>query len=95
MTVMNMYLPVIELLLLQQLGEPESDQKDKTRKVKPIWIYWSKRQWVAMASAEPYANLHLDHTDNHSIIPPRNFLQAGCPSCHPANSIKALKAHCQ
>jgi len=20
-------------------------QKGKTRKVKPIWIYWSKRQW--------------------------------------------------
>jgi len=30
-----------------------------TRKVKPIWIYWSKRQWVAVASAWPYANLHL------------------------------------
>jgi len=26
-------------------------QKCKTRKVKPIWIYWSKRQWVAVASA--------------------------------------------
>jgi len=25
-------------------------QKGKTRKVKPIWIYWSKRQWVAVAS---------------------------------------------
>ena len=24
-------------------------QKGKTRKVKPIWIYWSKRQWVALA----------------------------------------------
>jgi len=30
-----------------------------TRKVKPIWIYWSKRQWVAVVSAGPYANLHL------------------------------------
>jgi len=30
-----------------------------TRKVKPIWIYWSKRQWVAVASAGPYTNLHL------------------------------------
>jgi len=35
-------------------------QKGKTRKVKPIWIYWSKRQRVALASAGPYANLHLD-----------------------------------
>ena len=31
-----------------------------TRKVKPIWIfYWSKRQWVAVVSAGPYASLHL------------------------------------
>jgi len=30
-----------------------------TRKVKPIWIYWSKKQWVAVASAGPYASLHL------------------------------------
>ena len=29
------------------------------RKVKPIWIYWSKRQWVAVASAGPYAYPHL------------------------------------
>jgi len=26
-----------------------------TRKVKPVWIYWSKRQWVAVASAGPYS----------------------------------------
>jgi len=30
-------------------------------------------------------------TDNHASTPPL-FLQAGCPSCHPTNSIKALKA---
>ena len=30
-----------------------------TRKEKPIWIYWSNRQWVAVASAGPYASLHL------------------------------------
>jgi len=35
-------------------------QKRKTRKVKPIWIYWSKRQWVAVASAGQYANQHLN-----------------------------------
>jgi len=33
----------------------------------------------------PYANLHLT-PDNHA-----NILQAGCPSCHPTNSVKALK----
>jgi len=31
-------------------------------------------------------------TDNHASTLPLSFLQAGCPSCHPANSIKALKA---
>jgi len=31
-------------------------------------------------------------TDNHASTPPLCFLQAGCPSCHPTNSVKALKA---
>ena len=30
-----------------------------TRKVKPNWISQSKRQWVAVESAGPYANQHL------------------------------------
>jgi len=34
----------------------------------------------------------LLQTDNHASTPPLCFLQAGCPSCHPANSVKALKA---
>jgi len=34
----------------------------------------------------------LLQTDNHASTPPVNFLQAGYPSCHPNNSIKALKA---
>jgi len=34
-------------------------------------------------------------TDNHASTPPLSFLQAGCPSCRPTNSVKALKAmHC-
>jgi len=31
-------------------------------------------------------------TDNHASTPPLSFLQAGCPSCRPTNSVKALKA---
>jgi len=31
-----------------------------TRKVNQSGLYWSKRQWVAVASAGPYASLHLD-----------------------------------
>jgi len=39
----------------------------------------------------------LLQTDNHASISPLSFLQARCPSCHPTNSIKAMKAsltHC-
>jgi len=32
------------------------------------------------------------HTDNHTSTPPLSFLQVGCPSCRPTNSVKALKA---
>jgi len=31
-------------------------------------------------------------TDNHANTSPLSFLQAGCPSCRPTNSVKALKA---
>ena len=31
-------------------------------------------------------------TDNHASTPSLSFLQAGCPSCHPTNSVKALEA---
>jgi len=31
-------------------------------------------------------------TDNHASTSPLSFLQAGCPSCRPTNSVKALKA---
>ena len=30
-------------------------------------------------------------TDNHASTPQLSFLQAGCPSCHPTNSVKRLK----
>ena len=62
-----------------------------TRKVNPIWIYWSKRQWVATASAGPYASLHLDPDRQPRQYPTTQFLQAGYPSCRPTNSVKALK----
>ena len=34
----------------------------------------------------------LLQTDNHASTSPLSFLQAGCPSCRPTNSVKALKA---
>jgi len=35
----------------------------------------------------------LLQTENHASTSPLSFLQAGCPSCHPANSVKALKGY--
>jgi len=46
---------------------------------------------VAVASAGPYANVHLI-PDTLTMPASHSFLQAGCPSCHPTNSVKALKA---
>jgi len=34
----------------------------------------------------------LLQTDNHASTQPLSFLQTGCPSCHPTDSVKALKA---
>jgi len=31
-------------------------------------------------------------TDSHASTPALSFLKAGCPSCRPTNSVKALKA---
>jgi len=45
-----------------------------TRKVKPIWIYWSKKQWVAVASAGPYA-MNKDNTLRHNRWMDSNILR--------------------
>jgi len=37
----------------------------------------------------------LLQTDDHASTPPLSFFQAGCPSCRPTNSVKALKAKIQ
>jgi len=49
---------------------------------------------VAVASAGPHACLHLapdrqPHQHPTTLV----VLQAGCPSCRPTNSVKALKAN--
>jgi len=62
-----------------------------TRKVNYSGFYWSKRWWGGSASAGPYANdLHLAPERQYLTT---QFLQSGCPSCRPTNSVKALKAY--
>ena len=49
----------------------------------------SEWQWHQLRHMQVCTSLQ---TDNHASTPPLNFLQAGCPSCRPTNSVKALKA---
>ena len=49
----------------------------------------SEWQWHQLGRMQVCTSLQ---TDNHSNTPPLVFLQAGCPSCRPTNSVKALKA---
>jgi len=56
-------------------------------------FYRSKRWQGGVASAGPYANhWHLAPDRKPCQYLTTQFLQAGCPSCHPTNSVKALKA---
>jgi len=48
----------------------------------------SEWQWHQLGHTQVCTSLQ---TDNHASTPPLSFLQAGCPSCRPTNSVKALK----
>ena len=64
-----------------------------TRKVKPIWILLEQEtvsgsgiSWAICKSA-PCSRQITTPAPHYSV-----FLQSGCPSCRPTNSVKALKA---
>jgi len=46
-------------------------------------------QWHQLGHMQIYTSLQIT---NHTSTTPLTFLQAGCPSCRPTNSVKALKA---
>jgi len=63
-----------------------------TRKGKPVWVLLKQEtgsgsgiSWAVCKSA-PRSRQITTPAPHHS-----SFLQAGCPSCHPTNSVKALK----
>jgi len=71
-------------------------QVSGTRKVKPIWILLKQEivtgsgiSWAICKSAPRSRQITMP-APHYSV-----FLQAGCPSCHPTNSVKALKAKVQ
>jgi len=47
----------------------------------------SEWQWHQLGRTQVCTSLQ---TDNHGSTKPLSFLQAGCPSCRPTNSVKAL-----
>jgi len=47
----------------------------------------SEWQWHQLGRVQVYTSFQ---TDNHASTSPLSFLQAGCPSCRPTNSVKAL-----
>ena len=49
----------------------------------------SEWQWHQLGHKQVCTSLQ---TDNHASTPPLCFLQTGCPSCRPTNSVKALRA---
>jgi len=49
----------------------------------------SEWQWHQLGHMQVCTSLQ---TNNHASTPSLSFLQAGCPSCRPTNSVKALKA---
>ena len=49
----------------------------------------SEWQWHQLGHMQVCTSLR---TDNHASTPPLSFLQAGCPSCRPTNSVKALSS---
>jgi len=49
----------------------------------------SEWQWHQLGHMQVCTSLQ---TDNHARTSSLSFLQAGCPSCRPTNSVKALKA---
>jgi len=48
----------------------------------------SEWRWHQLGNMQDCTSLQ---TDNHASTTSLSFLQAGCPSCRPTNSVKALK----
>jgi len=64
-------------------------QKGKTNLLDFTEAGDSEWQWHQLGHMQVCTSLQ---TDNHTSTPPLSFSQAGCPSCCPTNSIKAMEA---
>ena len=67
-------------------------QKGKTRKVKTnLDTRDSEWQWDPLGYMQVCTSSQTTTPTSHHSV----FLQAGCPSCRPTNSVKALKENCK
>ena len=58
-----------------------------------FWTLWCKGRLTEADTPTIWLGATLSVlTSAHLYLPPPIFLQAGCPSCRPTNSVKALKA---
>jgi len=64
-------------------------QKDKTN-LDFTGARDSEWQWHQLGDRQVCTSLQ---TDNDTSTSPLSFLLAGCPSCRPTSSVKALKAY--
>jgi len=68
-------------------GEPVPEEN--------FWTLWCKGILNRGKHTDHLAGRHSIRTNQCPHLPSPHFLQARCPSCHPANSVKALKARHQ
>ena len=71
---------ILSLISRYQKGKPNLDFAEARD---------SEWQWHQLGRMQVCTSLQ---TDNHASTPPLSFLQAGCRSCRPTNSVEALKA---
>ena len=82
------------LLLLHPFSGlfPRTTWVSRYQKGKPFWILLEQEmmgwQWHQLDHMQIICTLL--QTDNNASTSPLSFLQAGCPSCRPTNSVKAL-----
>ena len=63
-------------------------------RMSPFWILLELRMMEVMATTGAIRRAKLQSNHHHQQTNIQFFLQAGCPSCRPTNSVKALKGKC-
>ena len=94
-TTNTVWLPHTAALLLHAFNGPLSRTTwvSRHQKGKPFWISLEKEmtEWQRHQLDHLQIICTLLKADNHASTSPLSLLEAGCPSCCPTNSVKALK----